>query len=50
MTTLVVVSGLPASGQTTLARALAAALGMVHLDKDAFLEPFSKQQPSACGP
>jgi hypothetical protein len=39
MTTLVVVSGLPASGKTTLARALAAALGMVHLDKDAFLEP-----------
>ncbi len=34
----VVVSGLPASGKTTLARELAVRLGWPHLDKDAMLE------------
>ena len=38
MNSFVVVSGLPASGKTTLARALAATLGLPHLDKDSFLE------------
>lgn len=43
MTTFIVVSGLPASGKTTLARALATELGLIHLDKDAFLEPLLGQ-------
>ena len=34
----VVVSGLPASGKTTIAAALAQCLGFCHLDKDTFLE------------
>jgi glucokinase len=34
----IVVSGLPASGKTTLARALAAAMGLPLLDKDDLLE------------
>lgn len=38
MYTFVIVSGLPASGKTTLACALANALGYTHLDKDVFLE------------
>ena len=35
---LVVVSGLPASGKSTVARTLAGALGLPLLDKDVFLE------------
>ena len=36
--TFVVVSGLPASGKTTLAKSLALALGLRLLDKDDILE------------
>ena len=45
MTTLVVVSGLPASGKTTLAGALARELDVPHFDKDAFLEALLNQAP-----
>lgn len=45
MSTFVVVSGLPASGKTTLACSLAKALGLVHLDKDAFLERLLDETP-----
>ena len=38
MHTFVVVTGLPGSGKTTLAAALAEKLGLEHLDKDRFLE------------
>jgi predicted kinase len=38
MSTFVVVSGLPASGKTTLAAALAEEIAAPHLDKDVFLE------------
>jgi adenylate kinase family enzyme len=38
MPTYVIVTGLPASGKTTLAIALSSELGFEHLDKDAFLE------------
>lgn len=38
MPTLIVVSGLPASGKTTLACTLAAELGADHIDKDRILE------------
>lgn len=38
MPVFVVLSGLPASGKSTLGRALAAALGLPFLDKDDFLE------------
>lgn len=36
--TFVVVSGLPASGKSTLASALASAMKFAYLDKDVFLE------------
>jgi predicted kinase len=38
MPTYVIVTGLPASGKTTLAIALSRELGFEHLDKDTFLE------------
>lgn len=38
MPSFIVMSGLPASGKTSLDTAIAAALGVPHLDKDAFLE------------
>lgn len=38
MPTYVVVTGIPASGKTTVAARLAAALGAPHLDKDTFLD------------
>ena len=38
VTLAIVMSGLPASGKTTLGRAIAEALDMSYLDKDAFLE------------
>lgn len=41
----VVVSGLPASGKTTLARQVAEALGFVFLDKDDFLEALYDTHP-----
>lgn len=46
-TTSVVVSGLPASGKTTLARALAQALDWPLLDKDDFLEALYDAHPVA---
>lgn len=45
MTALFVVSGLPASGKSTLASALARELGVAHLDKDTFLEVLLSQTP-----
>ena len=38
MKTTIIVSGIPASGKTTLAIAMALELGFEHLDKDVFLE------------
>lgn len=38
MPTFVVISGLPASGKTTIGQALARCLDVDHLDKDVFLE------------
>lgn len=38
MPRFIVMSGLPASGKTSLGMAIAAALGVPHLDKDVFLE------------
>ena len=42
--TAVVVTGLPASGKTTIARALAASLSFAFLDKDDFLERLFEEQ------
>jgi adenylate kinase family enzyme len=42
---LVMVSGLPATGKSTIARALAASLAFTLLDKDAFLEALFEVSP-----
>ena len=44
MTRFVVVSGLPASGKTTLGRALAAAWALPFIDKDEILEPLFERE------
>jgi shikimate kinase len=45
MTRFILVSGLPASGKTTLAAALARALALPLFDKDAFLESLFAERP-----
>jgi shikimate kinase len=45
MNRLVVVSGLPASGKSTVAKALAAGLAFTLLDKDSFLEALLERSP-----
>jgi adenylate kinase family enzyme len=46
MHTFVVVSGLPGSGKTTLAAALAERLQIQHFDKDHFLETHFQSEPT----